>query len=140
MKVKTLVFIVTMFFLAACGDQEAEERRVVPIQFAEAKVQRDHSTLLNLIIEPNELLQGDQEAENDYTINNYELIEWKYEDDIYFYEMTYYDERRQQSTSEKMEIQRTDEGWKKTIYGDSRKFDEVVPTLGEGEVLREMSE
>jgi hypothetical protein len=140
MKSKIIVFVVTMLLLVACGDSEAAERREVPVQWATAIVQQDQSAMDSLLQEAFDSHDPTQGPQNDFQIDNYKLIEWKYDDETYFYEISYYNVRREVSTTHQMEVVRTSEGWKKTRYGDSKRFKELEDQLGEGEMLREMSQ
>lgn len=140
MKVKMIIWVTVIIMLSACSNAEAKERRDLPVQWATAIVQQDDEKMDSLLVEPFDDLDPSQGAQNGLQLGEYQLIEWKYDDETYFYEIVYFNERRGVKSSHQMEVVLTDDGWKKTRYGDSRRFKELADHLGEGEVLREMSE
>ncbi|MFP4854715.1 hypothetical protein, partial [Paraburkholderia sp. BR14264] len=80
----------------------------------------------------------EQKAERKETIKRYNLTEWKVNDERYFYEVEFQDPTENDRVrTEKMEIVKTDSGWKRTKYGNVHDFDKLVMGL-EPEVLREL--
>ena len=136
--------IISVSFLliiaAACGNNEVNEKGPadIPVEWANADTQRDQSKLLSLLDEKETALDANDKADNKKTVQQYKLVEWKVNDEHYFYEITYENPiKKDRLKTEKMEVIKTDSGWKRKEYGDIYDFDKRVEGL-EPKVLREL--
>lgn len=113
-----------LIIAAACGNNEVDGKGPadVPVKWANAEVQKDQATRAKLLAENDGIMSPDKGPENDKTIEKYKLTEWKVNDDDYFYEITYLHPIKNELKTERMEVIKTDSGWKRTEYGDG-----VVP-------------
>ncbi|SDJ25698.1 hypothetical protein [Alteribacillus bidgolensis] len=93
MRFQLLILGIVIVLLSACGDSEAEDRREVPVQWATSYVQQDQAVRRELQVDPPDSLDADQGPQNNYEVTDYKLTEWKYDDETYFYEIVYYNER-----------------------------------------------
>jgi hypothetical protein len=131
-----------LIIAAACGSNEANKidgkgPADIPVKWANAEVQKDQATRANLLAENDGIMSSDKGPENDKTIEKYKLTEWKASDDHYFYEITYQHPIQGKLKTERMEVIKTDSGWKRTEYGDIYNFEKFVEDL-EPKVLREL--
>lgn len=129
-----------LIIAAACGSNEVNgnESANIPVEWANADVQKDQSKKLDLLEKKETLLDPEDKPDNKNTIKNYKLTQWKVNEDNYYYEITYENPTQNNKLkTEKMEVIRTDSGWKRTKYGDIYNFDKLVEDL-KPEVLREL--
>ncbi|PPA68691.1 hypothetical protein [Jeotgalibacillus proteolyticus] len=141
-KLITLIsFSVLLFVAAACGNDEINGQTPsdIPIEWANAMIQRDQATRAELLQNPSEALDLSEGPQNDEELQNYRLEEWKASDDKYFYEIKFTDPVSNEGRTQTMEIRRTDEGWKRTQLLNLKNFDTLVEGL-DGTVLRELHE
>lgn len=125
---------------AACGNDQVNGKGPadIPVEWANADTQRDQSKLLSLLDEKETALDAEDKADNNKTVKKYKLVEWKVDDEHYFYEITYENPiKENRLKTDKMEVIKTDNGWKRTEYGDIYDFDKKVEGL-KSEVLREL--
>ncbi|GIN41495.1 hypothetical protein [Heyndrickxia oleronia] len=140
---KLLMFMSFSFLLiivAGCGSNEVngDGPADIPVEWVNAQIQNNQSKMLDLLDEKSEALDPEQKAERKETIKRYKLTEWKVNDERYFYEVEFQDPTENDRVrTEKMEIVKTDSGWKRTKYGNVHDFDKLVMGL-EPEVLREL--
>ncbi|MFI9225267.1 hypothetical protein ACIGQ5_22515 [Peribacillus frigoritolerans] len=141
---KKMILVMSFSFLlivaAACGSNEIDGKGPadIPVEWANADTQRDQAKLLSLLDEKETALDSDDKADNQNTVKNYKLVEWKVSDDNYLYEITYENPIKENTLkTEQMEVIKTDSGWKRTEYGDVKGFDQLVADL-KPKVLREM--
>ena len=131
-----------LLIAVACGSKEevtgnGEGPADIPVQWANAEVQKDQATRAKLLAENDGIMSPDKGPENDKTIEQYKLTEWKASDNHYFYEITYQHPIQDKLKVERMEIIKTDSGWKRTEYGDIYNFEKLVEDL-DPKVLREL--
>lgn len=128
---------------SACGNEEVDGDGKgpadIPVQWANAMIQRDEATRARLLVENNGVMSLDKGPENIGKLESYELTEWKANNDKYFYEINFVDPISEQGRSERMEVVKTDDGWKRTKYGNLTSFESLIVGL-EGKVLKELHE
>ena len=134
--------IIFLFVIvSACGNKEVDgdgkRPADIPVEWANAEVQKDQATRAKLLIENDGTMSLDKGPQNDNTIDDYKLTEWKIDKDRYYYEITYSHPTENKLKTEQMEVVRTESGWKRTKYGDLYNFDRLVEDL-ELEVIREL--
>lgn len=125
---------------AACGNNEIDGKGPadIPVEWVNAQIQNDQSKMLDLLDEKTDALDPEEEARNKDTIEHYKLTEWKANDERFFYKVEYQDPTENDRLStEKLEVIKTDSGWKRTKYGNLVDFDKLVADL-KPEVLREL--
>jgi hypothetical protein len=144
---KKVLLIMGMLFLlviaSACGNDEVDGDGKgpadIPVQWANAMIQRDEATRAKLLVENNGVMTLDKGPENIEKLGSYELTEWKASNDKYFYEINFVDPISEQGRSERMEVVKTEDGWKRTKYGNLTSFESLIAGL-EGKVLKELHE
>lgn len=141
-KLFSMMSIFVFIIAAACGSNEVHKvdgkgPADIPVKWANAEVQKDQATRAKLLVENDGIMSPDKGPENDKTIEKYKLTEWKVNDDDYFYEITYLHPIKNELKTERMEVIKTDSGWKRKEYGDIYNFDKLVEDL-KPEVLREL--
>lgn len=133
--------VLFMGIVAACGndavDVDGKGPVDIPVEWANAEVQKDQATRAKLLVENDGTMSPDKGPQNENTIEEYKLTEWKVDNDRYYYEITYKHPVENSLKTEQMEIVRTDNGWKRTKYGDMYNFDKLVEDL-EPKVIREL--
>lgn len=141
---KKLLYIfsisILVLIVAACGNNEGDETGPadIPIKWANADTQRDQSKLLSLLDEKETALDANDKADNKKNVKDYKLVEWKVNEDNYFYEITYENPiKKNRLKTEKMEVIKTENGWKRTEFGDIYDFEKKVEDL-KPVVLREL--
>lgn len=138
--IRNMSMLFLVMIAVACGNDEIDGKGpdTIPIEWANAHVQKDQSTMVKLLDKENDILDADDGPDNDETIQNYKLTKWKVDDNQYFYEITYeYPSKKNKLKTDKMEVIQTDSGWKRAKYGDIRNFDKLVEDL-EPDVIREL--
>ncbi|TDL76170.1 hypothetical protein [Peribacillus frigoritolerans] len=133
---------VLMVVAAACGSNEVNGKgpEDIPLEWANADTQRDQSKLLSLLDKKETALDPEDKADNNKTVEKYKLIEWKGNNNNYFYEISYENPIKKDTLKiEQMEVIKTDDGWKRTAFGDLKDFDKLVEDL-KPKVLREMND
>lgn len=137
---------VTVFLLimtAACGtnkDSQGNSPSDIPVKWVNAVIQKDEHTQYQLLAKKFNDLNKNQGPKNNKTIKHYKLVQWKKNNDTYFYKITYEDPNdhgRVHGTT--MKVVKTNNGWKRSEYLDVENFDLKVKGLKK-KVLREMSE
>ena len=141
---KKLLYIFSLSFIvlivAACGKNEVDESGPadIPIKWANADTQRDESKLLSLLDIKETALDANDKADNKKNVKDYKLVEWKVNEDNYYYEITYENPiKENRLKTEKMEVIKTENGWKRTEFGDIYDFEKKVEDL-KPVVLREL--
>ncbi|MCQ6281090.1 hypothetical protein [Bacillus sp. EB600] len=143
---KKFISILSISFLliitAACSNNKVngkgENSTDVPIKWVNALIQTDESKMLNLLNEKSKALDPKDKADNKETIKHYKLTQWEVNDKDYFYKIEYQDPTdKDRLKTEEMEVVKTDNGWKRTKYGDIYDFDKLVKDLNP-KVLREL--
>lgn len=143
---RRLLLMMSVSFLlliaAACGSKEevngsGEGPADIPVQWANAEVQMDQAKRLELLEEKTKALDPKHGPENNKAIEQYKLTEWKVSDSNYFYEITYQHPIEDRLKTERMEVIKTDSGWKRTKYGEIYNFEKLVEDL-ELKVLKEL--
>lgn len=140
---KTILSLCLIFVFAtivACSNSESESPSNVAVEWVNASLQKDQSTMLELLDQSTNALDPEEGAVNDLAIENYTLTEWKANDERYFYEIVYEHPDNQSIATEKMEVIKNDEGeWKRTKYSDLAGFESLTADL-KFEVIKEMHE
>lgn len=131
----TAVLLIT----SACGDKAASDDgpETVPVEWVNAHIQKDQGTMVELLDKEQSALDPEDEADNDLKVENYQLTEWKADNDRYFYEIKYEHPEENRMKTDRMEVVQTNDGWKRAKYGDISDFDELVSSL-EPKVLEEL--
>lgn len=131
----TAVLLIT----SACGDKAANGNgpETVPVEWVNAHIQKDQGTMVELLDKEQSALDPEDEADNDLKVENYQLTEWKADNDRYFYEIKYEHPEENRMKTDRMEVVQTNDGWKRAKYGDISDFDELVSSL-EPKVLEEL--
>src|SRR3954452_8429053 len=143
---KVLLIMGVLFLLviaSACGNDEVDGDGKgpadIPVQWADAEVQKDQATRANLLVENDGTMSPEKGPKNENRIEDFKLIEWKVDDNRYYYEITYQHPTEDKLKTEQMEVIKTDSGWKRTKYGDMYNFDKLIEGL-EPKVLKELHE
>jgi hypothetical protein len=138
---KPLVAAVFLFILiaAACGNKDSEGSSNIPVAWVNAEIQKNQSQMLELLDEKSKVLDSEDKADNDLVVKNYKLTEWKASDERYFYEVVYEHPEKGGIVTERMEVIKTSDGWKRTTYSDLSNFETFTKDL-EPEVLKELHE
>lgn len=128
-----------LMVVAGCGKNEVDgnEPAGIPIKWLNAEIQENQSAMLELLDDKSKALDPEDQADNKETIKKYKLTEWKASDERYFYQVEYEDPMENSMKTEKMEVIKTSDGWKRTKYGNLTNFDKLVEDLNP-EVLREL--
>lgn len=139
MSVSLLLLIAT-----ACGSKEevngnGEGPADIPIQWVNAMIQRDDATRVKLLLDSTKALDPEKGPENEMTVKDYQLTEWKASDEKYFYEIKFIDPVSEDGRTEQMEIVKTDSGWKRTKFLNLTNFDSIVQGL-DPKVIKEIHE
>ncbi|MEC2054215.1 hypothetical protein I6J18_00295 (plasmid) [Peribacillus psychrosaccharolyticus] len=141
---KKLLYIFSISFLvlitAACGKNEVDESGPadIPIKWVNAQIQNDQSKMVELLDKKTTALDQNQNAERKDTIKKYTLTEWKATNENYFYKIEFQDPTdKEKLRTDKMEVIKTESGWKRTKYGNIVDFDRLVEDL-KPKVLREL--
>ncbi|MDR0140144.1 hypothetical protein RFW18_20485 [Metabacillus idriensis] len=140
---KKLFLILSISFLlvvaAACGNNEVNGKgpEDIPVEWAQAMIQRDESTRAELLIKNDGVMSPDKGPQNKQKLESYELTEWKANDDKYFYRIKFIDPEADEGRTETMEIVKTDKGWKRTKFDNLSNFETLVESLDE-KVLKEL--
>ncbi|MEK4925012.1 hypothetical protein MKX78_24295 [Cytobacillus sp. FSL R5-0569] len=129
----------TIFVTAACGNEEVNGQGPsdVAIQWVNAEIQNNQHKMLELLDEKSIALDKEIKGDNESEAENYKLTEWKASDNRYFYEMIYENPEDKKMVTERMEIIKTDDGWKRTSYSDLRNFDTHIADI-EPKILKEL--
>lgn len=123
----------------ACGNNEAKGNGPsdIPVEWVNAEIQKNQSKMLELLEEKSQALDPKDKADNNLVIKNYKLTEWKATDNRYFYEVVYEHPEKGGMVTERMEVIKTDDGWKRTSYSDLANFESFISDL-EPKVLKEL--
>jgi hypothetical protein len=137
----TILLLLTVFFTSCSKetDTNGDTPKDIPVRWANAMVQKDSATRYDLLIERTTALKPDKSAENDSVIKEYKLTEWKANNEKYFYEIVFVNPTEKKTYTEKMEIVKTDSGWKRKEFLNIRNFELIVENL-KPSILREMHE
>jgi hypothetical protein len=125
---------------AGCGSKEVngESSEDVPVHWVNAKIQNDQAKMLHLLDQKTEALDPETKSNSEDEIKHFRLTEWKANDERYFYEIEYKNPTNNDKVeTEKMEVIKTKDGWKRTKYSNLQRFDKLVQDL-KPEVLREL--
>lgn len=141
---KKLLYIfsisILVLIVAACGKKEVVESGPadIPIKWVNAQIQNDQSEMIELLDKKTTALDQTQNAERKDTIKKYTLTEWKATNENYFYKIEFQDPTdKNKLRTDKMEVIKTESGWKRTKYGNIVDFDRLVKDL-KPKVLREL--
>lgn len=129
-----------LIIAAACGSNEVNGKGPadIPVEWVNAEIQKNEPKMLDLLEKKSKALDVEDKAENKETIKQYKLTEWKANDEHYFYKIEYLDPTdNDRLRTDKMELIKTDSGWKRTKYGNINDFDKLVEDL-KPTVLREL--
>ncbi|AJD92899.1 hypothetical protein JMA_35820 [Jeotgalibacillus malaysiensis] len=110
---KTIISLGWIFVFAttaACSNSERESPSNIAVEWLNASLQKDQSTMLELIDQSTNALDPKEGAVNDLAIENYTLTEWKANDERYFYEIVYEHPDNQSVATEQMEVIKNDQG------------------------------
>lgn len=126
---------------AACGNNEinGQGSSDIPVEWVNAHIQKNQGKMVELLQKEQTALDPEDEPDNSLVVENYRLTEWKANDERYFYEIVYEHPEEKSTKTDRMEIVKTDSGWKRTQYGDVYNFDELVADL-EPKILKELHE
>jgi predicted small lipoprotein YifL len=130
-----LVLVVT-----GCGNNEVNGKgpEDIPVEWVNAKIQNDQAKMLHLLDQKTEALDPKTKSNSKDEIKHFRLTEWKANDERYFYEIEYKNPTNNEKVeTEKMEVIKTKNGWKRTKYSNLQSFDKLVQDL-KPEVLREL--
>ena len=141
---KKLIYIFGISFLViiatACGKKDVVDKGPtgIPVEWVNAQIQNDQSKMIELLDKKTTALDQNQNAERKDTIKKYKLTEWKATDEDYFYKIEFQDPTdKEKLKTDKMEIIKTESGWKRNKYGNIVDFDRLVEDL-KPKVLREL--
>ncbi|WP_221568666.1 hypothetical protein [Alkalihalobacillus sp. TS-13] len=139
--ISVLSFPVLILLVVGCGGNQVTGSAAskIPIAWVNAEVQRNESKMLDLLDKKTIALDPEDDADNTFVIENYRLTEWKANDTSCFYEVVYEHPETGEMVTERMEVIQTDQGWKRTKYGDLHDFEKRTMDL-KPEVLKEMYE
>lgn len=135
-----ITFSILLIVAASCSNKEVSEKgpSYIPVDWVNAQIQNDQAKMLDLLDEKTTALSANEKARNKETIEVYRLTEWKVNDNHYFYMIEYQDPTlNNRLKTEKLEVIKTDSGWKRTKYGNLVDFDKLVRGL-KPEVLKEL--
>lgn len=129
----------TIFVTAACGSEKVNGQGPsnIPVEWVNAHIQKDQGKMAELLEKEQSLIDPEDKADNDSQVENYKLTEWKVDDDRYFYEIVYEHPEEGRLKTDKMEVIQTDDGWKRSKYGEINDFDQLVANI-EPKVLKEL--
>lgn len=148
----TLLMVAVLVLVAsACGGGGDQPEKIngmdpadVPLKYVNALVQLDDKTLTDLIAsDTSKFLHPENPPEHpDYKVTTYELTQWKFDDDTYYYLMEYMNPARNNILDrEDFKIIKTKDGWKKDSFGETKDFDVIVSKLDKSKkVLKELNE
>ena len=141
---KTLMavgLLAVIIVAVACGSNEISGKTSadIPVEWVNAHIQKDQGKMVELLEKKETALDPEDKPDNDLIVENYKLTEWKANDNRYFYEVEYEHPNDKGIKIERMEVIKTDNGWKRTEYGSVYNFDELVKNL-EPKVLKELHE
>lgn len=149
MKKITLLVLVVVLTLVSSACSSGPEKinglvpADIPVLFITAFIQGDEKKQVELIDADlsHMSLNPEQGPQNDNQLDNYGLIEWKFDENTYYYKLEYFNPYRNNLRSfEKFKIIETEEGWKAEDYLDPTYFEEIVAKLEESKkVIRELS-
>lgn len=125
---------------AGCGSNEVNGKGPddIPVDWVNAKIQNDQKMMLDLLDQKTEALDPEAEKYSDEKIKQYRLTEWKASNERYFYEIEYKNPTNNEKVeTEKLEVIKSEEGWKRTKYSNLQNFDKLVQDI-KPEVLREL--
>ncbi|MEC0259329.1 hypothetical protein [Paenibacillus lautus] len=137
--------------VSACGGGDSPEKingmgpADIPLKYVNARVQGDDKTLGDLIASDTShlgLKPKNPPQHPEYEVKTYELTQWKFDDNTYYYLMEFMNPARDNILDRQdFKIIKTKEGWKKEQYGETTDFDAIVSKLTESKkVLRELNE
>ncbi|MEK5645947.1 hypothetical protein BK138_34480 [Paenibacillus rhizosphaerae] len=148
----TLLMVAVLVLVAsACGGGGDQPEKIngmgpadIPLKYVNALIQRDDKTLTDLIAaDTSYLLKPENPPQHpNYKVTTYDLIQWKFDDETYYYLMEYMNPARNNILDrEDFKIIKTKEGWKKDDFGDTPDFDAIVSKLNKSKkVLKELNE
>ncbi|UQD53146.1 hypothetical protein C0971_14790 [Bacillus methanolicus] len=142
---KKLILVLSIsalaIFAAACGKNKVDGKAPsdIPVEWATAMIQRDDASRVKLLQEKTKALDPKQGPQNNEKLRGYQLTEWKASNDKYYYEIKFIDPVSGDGRTERMEIVKTDSGWKRTDFSNLKNFETLVSGL-EPKVLKEMHE
>lgn len=146
-----LILAVLTLVVSACGGEKQPEKinglgpADIPLKYVNARVQGDDKTLGELIASDTSHLNLKPEnppRHPDFQVTTYGLTQWKFDDDTYYYLLEFMNPARDNILDrEDFKIIKTQEGWKKDSYGDTKDFDAIVGKLDKSKkVLKELNE
>lgn len=137
-----VIALIMLALITACGDKEASDKGPshIPVKWANAVIQKDQSTMSDLLLKKSDSLNSDQKPKNDKTIKEYTLTEFKKDEKSYYYSLEYQDPESNQFKMENMEIVKTGKGWKKTQYLSLANFNKLVQDIKPKKIKEEDTE
>ncbi|MGN7170614.1 hypothetical protein ACTHSJ_32605 [Paenibacillus cellulositrophicus] len=150
--VTLLMIAVFSLVVSACGGGGDQPEKIngvgpadIPLKFVNARVMGDKKSMAELIAEDISYLSWDLSQppkHPEYKVTNYELTQWKFDDDTYYYLMQFINPARENILDrEDFKIIKTKEGWKRESYDDTKNFDAIVSKLAKSKkVLKELNE
>ncbi|MGX1195939.1 hypothetical protein [Metabacillus sp. SLBN-84] len=139
-KLILLMGLTLLLATAGCGSNEVNGKGPddIPVDWVNAKIQNDQKMMLDLLDQKTEALDPEAEKYSDEKIKQYRLTEWKASNERYFYEIEYKNPTNNEKVeTEKLEVIKSEEGWKRTKYSNLQNFDKLVQDI-KPEVLREL--
>lgn len=132
---------VVLIVAASCGNNENDGKGPsdIPVEWVNAHIQKDQGKMVKLLDKEETALDPKDKADNDLVVENYKLTEWKASDDRFFYEVVYEHPDKKGVKTDRMEVIKTDSGWKRAEYGEVYNFDKLVADL-EPKILKELHE
>ncbi|WP_134704942.1 hypothetical protein [Ammoniphilus sp. YIM 78166] len=142
-----MLFIMSLVTVACGGDNVSEGETVnglkpsdIPVKYTQDVIQNDGDGMNNLLAKKTKFYPNAMPPKNNIELQNYQLTEWKFDDDTYYYLIEYIDPRDNLVHKEDFRVIRTQDGWKKDSYGDTPSFEEIVSKLEKNKkVLRELN-
>lgn len=137
-----VIALMMLALITACGDKEASNKGPshIPVKWANAVIQKDQSTMSDLLLKKSDSLNSEQKSKNDKTIKEYTLTEFKKDEKSYYYSLEYQDPESNQFKTENMEIVKTGKGWKKTQYLSLANFNKLVQDIKPKKIKEEDTE
>ncbi|ALA55252.1 hypothetical protein CAY60_020805 [Shouchella clausii] len=146
MRKVALSLMIILLAAAGCGSEGSKEingkkAEDIPVEWAIAMIQRDDAKRLDLLVQSTEALDPEKGPQNEEELDSYQLTEWKASEDKFFYEIKFVDPVAESTPSrqERMEVVSTEDGWKRTQFGNLKNFETLVEDI-ESRTIKELHE
>lgn len=144
-----LVLLLFSLITTACGSGSVSVGETanglkpsdIPVKYIQTDIQNDGDGMNELLAKKTKFYPNAMPPKNNLQLQNYQLTEWKFDDDTYYYLIEYIDPQDNLLHKEDFRVIKTKDGWKKDSYGDTPNFEEIVSKLEKNKkVLRELNE